>query len=34
MVPRPPSSEMPPMTAAANTVKIIPSPWLALIAPT
>ncbi len=34
MVPLPPSRLMPPMTAAANTVKIMFWPWLALIAPT
>jgi len=33
-VPRPPSSEIPPMAAAANTVKMYWSPWLALSAPT
>jgi hypothetical protein len=26
IVPRPPCSETPPMTAAANTVKMMPSP--------
>ena len=32
MRPRPPSREIPPMTAAAKTVKMRPLPWLAVTA--